>query len=271
MSTFAELVKACEYRLEEAALLIAREVIYEHLNCEEWLKELDRISVLVESFIQPNDTVRDKLRRINHVFFDLEGFHGNMSNYYDPRNSFLNDVLVRKLGIPITLSVVYMAVAQRIGLKAYGVGLPGHFIIGCESEAKPIYIDVFHHGIFLNEEECIEIAMQYLPAGMSFIDAFLAPQPNTMILGRILNNLRQIYLNQEDTHRLLRVIHLQQIVQPDNLEYQRDLGVLYARLDQWSKAARALREYLYHATKADDRDSIRTILNQCIEKLSKLN
>jgi regulator of sirC expression with transglutaminase-like and TPR domain len=271
MRTFAEVLNESEYPLEEAVLLIAKEVIYQYLDIDEWLAQLDRLAVQVESFIQPGDTVRDKLRRINRVLFELEGFHGNTSNYYDPRNSFLNDVIVRRTGIPITLSVLYIAVAERVGLRAYGVGLPGHFIVGCQSEARPIYIDPFHEGLFLSEEECKDIAMQYLPPGMSFLDAFLVPQPRSMILGRILNNLRQIYLNQEDIPHLMRVIELQQMVMPNNLDFQRDLGVLYAQLGYWGKAVRYLREYLYRRPKGDDRDSIRELLYQCIEKLSKLN
>lgn len=273
MRDFSELIQKEEYLLERAALLLAKEVAYVDLDVESSLRQLDDLSRSVELCFQPDDSTRDMLRRISHFLFEEEGFHGNTSDYYDPRNSFLNDVLRRYTGIPITLSILYIAVARRVGLPVYGVGLPGHFIVGCQAEdtAEHIYLDPFHDGLILSEEECRQIAIDHLPDGMAYTQTFLAPQSNRMILTRVLNNLRQIYLANNETIALLRVLTLQHSMTPDEPSLHRDIGVLHTHLENWGQAVHFLRQYLYERPQADDIDTIREVFNTAIEKLSQLN
>jgi regulator of sirC expression with transglutaminase-like and TPR domain len=211
------------------------------------------------------------LRHVSRFLFEEEGYHGNTADYYDARNSFLNDVLQRYPGIPITLSILYIAVARRAGLPVYGVGLPGHFIVGCRAEDEPIYLDPFHDGMILTEDECRQIVLDHLPDGMTYTQTFLAPQSNRMILTRVLNNLRQIYLANSETLPLLRVLTLQHLLAPNEPTLHRDIGVLHTHLEHWGQAVNFLRRYLYERPKADDIDTIREVLNAAIEKLSQLN
>ena len=271
MHEFTKLIQTQEYQLERAALLLAKEVAYADLDIDANLHQLDELSQAVELRFSPEDTTRDMLRHVSQLLFEEEGFHGNTNDYYDPRNSFLNDVLHRYTGIPITLSILYIAVARRVGLPVYGVGLPGHFIVGCRAEEGHIYLDPFHDGLILTEEECRQIALEHLPDGMTFTQTFLAPQSNRMILTRVLNNLRQIYLATSETLPLLSVLTLQHLLAPKEPTLHRDIGVLHTHLEHWGQAVRFLRRYIYERPKADDIDTIREVLNAAIEKLSQLN
>jgi regulator of sirC expression with transglutaminase-like and TPR domain len=269
---FSELIQTQEYQLERAALLLAKEVAYADLDIDANLHQLDELSQSIVLRLRPEDSTRDMLRRISSFLFEEEGFHGNTNDYYDPRNSFLNDVLWRYTGIPITLSILYIAVARRVGLAAYGVGLPGHFIVGCaDDDDTHIYLDPFHDGLILTEDECRQIALEHLPEGMTFTKTFLAPQSNRMILTRVLNNLRQIYLATSEIPTLLNVLTLQHSLAPKEPNLYRDIGVLHTHLENWGKAAYFLRRYVYKRPKADDIDTIREVLNTAIEKLSQLN
>jgi len=269
MNTFTQLVQSPRYTVEHAALLLAKEIAYDDLNIAQWLHHLDTLSQAVET--RPTDTPSDLLRRLNTFLFEQEGFRGNEEAYYDPRNSFLNEVLARGVGIPITLSVVYMALARRLGLAVYGVGLPGHFIVGCQTDGDPLYLDPFNGGLFLDESECAELAREFLPAGMVFSRAFLLPQSNTMILRRMLNNLQQIYLKNGDAEALLRVLLLLLTLSPQDANLYRDAGIVATHQKKWGMAVRHLRHYLLLRPQAADAETMRTLLANAVESLSKLN
>lgn len=147
------------------------------------------------------------LRR--YLFQEL-GFHGNTSNYYDPDNSYLNRVLERRLGIPISLSCVYLLVAKRLDFDAHGIGLPGHFIVGHRGVTGTVYIDPFHGGRVLTRVDCIELVRQ---RGIRFQEEFLAPTPANQILARMVVNLMNIYTEQGSADRaqwLARLVPLLQ-------------------------------------------------------------
>ena len=118
----------------------------DRLGC---LLELDRLGVACAAqpaFVDPTSSATDKLAAISYVLYEVEGFHGNREDYYDARNSYLNEVLARRTGIPILLSIVYMAVAARAGLRLFGVNTPGHFVVGCPTGRQPIFVDAFSGG-----------------------------------------------------------------------------------------------------------------------------
>ncbi len=271
MASFRESLQESPLRLDYATLLIAKEVAFSHLNVEKNLQLLDDFARTIELRLRPTDTRHDELRRISEFLFDEMGFHGNSDNYYAPHNSFLNKVLELRMGIPITLSIVYIAVGKRLGLPLYGVGLPGHFIVGCSSPNAPIYLDPFHDGLLLDANECKQLAMNHLPEGMAFSARFLDPQPPNLILMRILNNLRHIYITQHDLPQLLSVLRLQKTLNPRNPELNRDIGVLCTHLEHWGEAVRELRYYVYARPQGSDIEKIRAMLHEAVGNMSKLN
>jgi regulator of sirC expression with transglutaminase-like and TPR domain len=135
---------------------------------------------------------------MRRILFEDQGFAGNESHYYDPDNSYIHRVLERKVGIPISLSCVYLCVAKRLNLSCYGVGLPGHFIIGHKTTPGVIYIDPFNRGRVLTRNDCIEIVRK---RGMAFQEAFLDPTPNRQILARMIANLVNVYTEQKQPGR----------------------------------------------------------------------
>lgn len=138
------------------------------------------------------------IARLRHFIFDEMGFHGNQANYYDPDNTFINRVLERRLGIPITLSCVYLLVAWRLDFSAFGIGLPGHFIVGHQGVTGTVYLDPFQSGRVLTRGDCIELVRQ---RGIQFQEEFLAPTPNNQILARMVVNLMNIYSEQGSNER----------------------------------------------------------------------
>src|SRR2546423_2732451 len=141
--------------LAEAALLMACEE-YPQLEISPYLDQLDEIAATVKARVREEDSPREVVAKINEVLFDQFGFRGNEDNYYDPRNSFFNDVLDRRLGIPITLSAVYLEVARRLNFPMSGVGMPGHFIVKYGDPDQEFFLDPFHSGAIMTAEDCRE-------------------------------------------------------------------------------------------------------------------
>lgn len=256
-------------RLDYATLLIAKEVQYSQLDIHTPLAELDRFTRLLHQRIKPHDHPRTRINRITELLFEEETFYGNREDYYDPRNSFLNDVLERQTGIPITLSIIYITLGERLGIPIYGVGLPGHFVVGCRHRNEVIYVDPFNEGIMLSEDECRELAQSYLRPGAVLPQKWLTPTTNMMILSRILNNLRHIYFERQMFEQLLPVLKLQYALTPEDISLLREIGALHAHFEEWGKAVQHLRRYLYYLP--HDYKDVREAYNQALGQLSKLN
>ncbi|MFP4322830.1 MAG: SirB1 family protein [Anaerolineales bacterium] len=269
--TFTEFVTLPGFRLEYAALLLAKDVAYPNMDIEVYIQRLDEISAVVAGRVHPRDEPLDIIKRLNQYLFEEQGYQGNRENYYDPRNSFLNDVITRHTGIPITLSVLYITLARRLGVPLFGVGLPGHFVTGYQVANCQVYLDPFHEGLILSDEECLHIAAHYLSSGAGLPRHLLAPVSNQDILWRMLTNLRQIYIAQVDSTRLLRVLCLQSALRPDDVELRRDIGALSVQQENWGQAVRTLRTYFYQRPQAEDIDNVRALLDQALTHLSRLN
>ncbi len=163
--------------------------------------------------------------------FDELGFSGNASDYTDPRNSYLNEVLERRLGIPISLSVLYIEIARRIGIRAEGVGLPGHFIVRVNmKQGEVIYLDPFHGGHALTEEDCRTRVATVTGGVLPFHESFLNPVQSRYILTRMLNNLKNFYASANDHPRAAKVIERLLVLNPDDVTEMRNLGVLYGQM-----------------------------------------
>jgi len=248
-----------EIDLGYAALLIAQEE-YADLDPRAYLARLNELAARVKARRIPPEQPRRLAEAINAVLFDQEGFAGNGESYNDPRNSFLNQVLDRKLGIPITLSILYMEIGRRVGLRVDGIGLPGHFIVGIEGATGhdgPLLIDPFYQGNFLDEAECARRLERIYHGQMRFQASMLAPYNPRQILARLLTNLKTIYANASDYGRALGVVDRLLLVNPDNHRELRDRGAIYQRLRFFSQATADLTRYLELVPGAPDADTIR--------------
>ncbi|MEO6567456.1 MAG: transglutaminase-like domain-containing protein [Opitutaceae bacterium] len=152
VAEFRGFIRSLNYELETGALLLARTVT-PLLDVGACCTTLDTIAARCRELIVEPATVREKCRVMNRVLFHEWGFHGNVEHYQDPRNSFLNQVLARRVGIPLSLSVVYLLIAERLGVELEPVGMPGYFVVGCYTDSLPFFIDPFERGLFRNSEE----------------------------------------------------------------------------------------------------------------------
>lgn len=194
---FRTFIRSLNYELETGCLLLARTVL-PSLEAGVVSVELDRLAGRCRELIAEPATVRAKCRVINRVLFHDEGFRGNVEHYMDPFNSLLPQVLERRKGIPISLCMVYLLVAQRLGLELEPVGLPGHFVVGCYQESPPFFIDAFERGAFRGPEEILAFlrANKVEPKAGD-----LAPTPVREVLCRCCRNLAHHYGAQGDEER----------------------------------------------------------------------
>lgn len=270
-SRFAELVsRDDEYiNLAQAALLIAAEE-YPQLDVEAYLEKLDHFGDLARQQAEDAQTASDVIAALNFTLFERIGFRGNRDNYYDPRNSFLNQVIDRRIGIPITLTVVYIEVARRIGFPVKGVGLPFHFIARHEAEGSDVYIDPFNEGRLLTAGSCAELVAEISGGRLDLEPAHLEPVTKKQILSRMLSNLVGIY-SASDHRRALAAIELILLVSPESATHIRDRGLLLASVGDRSNAIVELERYLSLAPTAADADSVREQIKLIRQNQAKLN
>jgi regulator of sirC expression with transglutaminase-like and TPR domain len=189
VAEFRGFIRSMNYELESGSLLLARTVA-PSLSAGECCAQLEAIATRCQELIVEPSSAREKCRVLNRVLFHEWGFHGNVEHYTDPRNSFLDQVLTRRTGIPISLSIVYLLVAERLGLDLEPVGLPGHFIVGCFTDDLPFFIDAFDRGVFRDAEEIFELlrANNIVPKASD-----LSPTPVREVLCRSCRNLVNHY------------------------------------------------------------------------------
>ncbi|HEU5180559.1 MAG TPA: transglutaminase-like domain-containing protein [Candidatus Polarisedimenticolia bacterium] len=233
-----ELQRLCggeEIPLDRAVLLIARSE-YPDLDHARYLAELDRLSGVTRRRLPPSRDPLEILQALNHVLIDEEGYRGNQEDYYDPRNSFLNDVIDRKLGIPITLSVLYLEVARRLAFPLAGVSFPGHFLVRHRSEERDFFVDPFHRGEILTPGELPgrladlfgpENAAEILKKnGNRLPEEYVTPAGPRDILLRMLTNLREIYLRRRDLGRGRHVVAMMLALHPDSEQVLSSLAAI---------------------------------------------
>jgi regulator of sirC expression with transglutaminase-like and TPR domain len=222
---FLALVQGDDVPLDEGAFLIAAHA-YPDLDVAAECKRLDELASAC-----PPDL--DGLRR--YLFQEL-GFRGNEDDYGDPRNSFLNDVLDRRLGIPITLSVVAMEIGRRLDVPLAGIGLPGHFLIRHEA-VPPLLLDPFNGGHSLSLEDCEALVKRVYGDGVKFQPALLTPVDNTMILARMLNNLRQVFTASNDSPATAWVLRLRAGIPGTEPRELGEIATAQAALGRYDEAA----------------------------------
>lgn len=240
--------------LAEAALLMACEE-YPQLTLQPYLDFLDGAASRVRERLHAQPDPKETIDGLNQVLFGEYGFSGNPEDYYDPRNSFLNDVIERRRGIPITLSALYMAVASRLEFRIEGIGLPGHFVVRHRSAEGEIFLDPFNGGERLNREDVRALARSHLgdEGGDENVDRWLRRSTHRQILSRMLNNLRMIYLRAREIDKALSMMDLMVITDPQAVDLYRQRGLLRAEMRQFRGAAADLRHYLDQRIEDDSR------------------
>jgi len=242
--------------LGRAALAMAN-CDYPHLDVDAYLSRIDELAAAANTCLGTEPDVYRSVAAVNYVLFQQRGFHGNRENYFDPRNSFLNEVLDRKIGIPISLSVLYIEVAQRIGLPLHGVGFPGHFLVKYRGDDEEIVIDPFNQGEIRSRESLEAMLDKLYGRKVSLDPDFLESTGKKQILKRMLNNLKIIYLRANDLMRGLSVVERLVILDPMSVEDIRDRGILYFKLECFKPALDDLENYLRLAPQAEDVDAVR--------------
>ncbi|MCC5898390.1 MAG: tetratricopeptide repeat protein [Phormidium sp. BM_Day4_Bin.17] len=258
---FYQEIKKTPIDLGKAALCIALEE-YPDLDIDAYLQRLDGYA---EDIAQQLPQERYPLRVINALnsyLFETLKFRGNQENYYDPKNSFLNDVLERRVGIPITLSVVYLELAKRLQFPMVGVGMPGHFIIRPDFEDAGIFVDAFNGGEVLFPEDCERRLTQIYGRPISLQPEFLEPVSSEQILVRMLTNLKAIYIAQQEISKALAAIERILLLAPDAVLELRDRGLIYYQSGQAIAASQDLERYLSLRPDAPDASTIQRILGR---------
>ncbi len=239
---FAELATGDDREIDlgEAALQIAREARPD-LDVSACLAVLDSLAEGAREFLADADGP-DAIVRLNEYLFEHEHFSGNRSDYYDLNNSFLDQVLERRRGIPITLAVVYLEVARRIGLDVRGVSFPAHFLLRTMDE-PPVLIDPFY-GSILTREDCEELLKQALGEDAKLTSEHFEPSTPRQILARMLSNLKQIYAQQNGLEDALACCDRILLLMPDAPLELRDRGLIYARLECFGPAVADLERFV---------------------------
>lgn len=250
---FAELTTLDEavFPLDRAALTIGLEE-YPTLDIDAYLRKLDTLAARAEVLAGQDRSSSNLLECLNEVLFAQEALRGNADDYYDPRNSYLNEVLDRKQGIPILISIIYIEVARRIDFQVQGVGFPGHFIVKCAANEREIIIDPFNNGRVLTVEDCQELLDRVYGGSVPMQPAYLSPMEKKSIVTRMLFNLKGIYYQREEYNKALSIVDRILMLNPGILSEIRDRGLLYMQTSLFSKALADLEYYLTHADSPED-------------------
>lgn len=258
-----------EIDLGRAALLIAK-AEYPELDVGSYLVTLNGLADLAGAEGRGANSLR-RLHRLRRFLFETQGFVGNTQEYFDPKNSFLNEVLDRKVGIPITLSLVVIEVGRRLGLAIEGIGLPGHFVVGFRSEDGQVLFDPFHGGALLTHESCHEVVSRAVGHPVTLTDEHFAPVTKRQLLTRLLYNLKAIYWRTEEWDKARGVLDRLLVLDPDSPEELRDRGQVWVNLGEFQRGMADWERYLREYPEAPDTDSVLTNLRRVRQALAALN
>lgn len=252
-------------RLDRAALELAS-IETPDLEPEPVLERLNELAANLGDRLRNFNDGREFVEKAQVYLFEELGFHGNEQDFFDSRNSCLDQVLERRMGLPITLSVLYMEIARRLAMPVFGIGLPRHFVIQFDDGNFSAYIDPFHGGKIVTAEECFALA------GAQVADpALLRPVSKKMIVMRMLQNLRGVYLRREDWPRAVRTLDLLLIGAPEIGSWYKQRGLLHMELKRHQAARADLEKYLALEPQAPDAEAIRTQLQAIHAWLARMN
>ena len=280
LEPFARLI-ACEdarMDLARACLLIAQDA-YPKLEVERYMDEIERMASRLRAGLPQNCGAEERVVALNQFLYDDLGYWGNTEDYYDPRNSYLNEVIDRKTGSPITMSILYMELGRRTGLPLEGVSFPGHFLVRLPLRGGMLVLDPFAGGAPQSEDELRSRVKRVIPDGVADdlpaaelpLDQFLEPATNRQILSRVLRNLKAIYRKSDKPERMLDVLNRMLVVTPDASAELRDRGYIYQRLECYRAALKDLSDYAEREPDAPDLDDVRSRLMELSALCARLN
>ncbi|HEX5477411.1 MAG TPA: tetratricopeptide repeat protein [Burkholderiales bacterium] len=264
--------------LARACLMVAQDA-YPALDIERYVAAIDGLALRLHSRLAPSGGAEEKVIALNQFLFEDLGYWGNTDDYYDPRNSYLNEVIDRKTGIPITLAILYMELGRRIGLALEGVSFPGHFLVRLQLRGGALVLDPFSGGAPVSEPELRQRLKRVVPEGAAPgvsvaelpLEQFLEPASPRQILGRLLRNLKGIYRETEKPERMLEVLNRMLVVFPGAAGELRERGYVYQRLECWRPALQDLTDYLARDPDADDLDEVRGAVLELSARCARLN
>lgn len=257
--------------LSRAALCFARDIAYPGLDIGRYLRQLNDLAAAARAVISSTDPLAIQAELLASFLFQKSGFRGNQEAYSDWRNSFLNEVLDRRLGIPITLSVIYIEIARQLAIPAQGISLPGHFIVSVWDGKQTYYFDPFHGGGRLSVNDCALLVQHTTGYHGPFQVAWLSAADPRTILVRMLNNLRIHTLQKEMWAEAAKVLSCLVLVQTDFPQHLRDLGLLYYRLGSFPEASYYLDQYLQRQPNAPDADILRQTVDKTLTQWASMN
>ena len=267
---FARMIARPEEDLDlgQTALLVAGEE-YPELDVAEYLERLDDFADAVRQRAPEWLPPEELAKTVGRYLFEEQGFQGNSGDYYNPDNSYFNRVLDTHTGIPITLSLLFLEVARRVGLRCRGVGMPGHFLVGLEGEE--IYFDTFNGGADLSVADCRRLAEGLFGPRMTWRDDYLTPCTKYEFLFRLLNNLKVVYERTGAPEKAVGVTQRMILVNPQATPLYRDLAEMQYQLQQYRAAIRSLETYLRETPDAQDGQQVKSWIESIRATLNRLN
>ena len=275
IQAFAELVRAeiDDERIDllRAALTFAR-IEYPQLRPGPYIHRIDELAHRVSALVRDAGDPTQSIAALNQVLYQEEMFRGNTVDYYSPLNSFINDVLDRRLGIPISLALIYMEVGQRAGFPLFGVGMPGHFLVKhYDVTGRSTLIDAFESGLVVTEEDCRRRIQSLYAGQMALQPEFLHTVTRRQMLTRMLNNLRTIYMARRDLKRAVQVVDLILVIYPRSPEDVKQRAVLRYNLDDLGGAVADFEDYVKMSPDASDAEEIKQTALSLRRQMARLN
>ena len=266
VSEWVSFSKNSKHNLIEKSLKLAQILEYPDLNIPKYVEKINEIGNSLKLKIDDVKNSTYLISMLNEHVFEKYGFQGDDEDYYDPRNNFLNAVIDKKTGIPITLSIIYSEVAKYIGLDLRIVGFPGHVVVKYEEE---MIIDPFYSGRLLTINDLEEILYRNFGDGVEFIPEYLNTATTDQILTRLLRNLKNAYTQSYAYDKAMRCTDMILGIRPESPEEIRDKGILEERLLHYNEALPLLNKYLELEPEAEDADFILELIKSVREKTNR--
>ncbi|MGB6554219.1 MAG: tetratricopeptide repeat protein [Candidatus Binataceae bacterium] len=256
--------------LARGALLIAKEE-YPALDVDHYLERIAALAREAEPIVHAGSDTVERIQLLSHFLFEQKGFQGNRDEYSDPRNSFLNDVLERRKGIPITLSVIYLEIGRRLGLNLYGISFPTHFLVKAVDERGELVIDPFYDGAILSLEDIRARLAENFGQPVELHPAMLRPIGARATLARMLVNLKIIYLAASDWSRALSALDRILLLDPRSVEALAERGGLFERLECFKAALDDFQSFLSIAPEHPGADNARESVLRLVRQVALIN